>query len=191
MAKFFTLLGAVIVAGYLYMGREHWFSEWEHQAAVGRHPLFSTVVDVSTTNTFRWRLPKEDWFYEEGEARVSLVNEPGDGIPKDRTHNNMVTAARFSADGRRIVTASLDREAHVVDAVSGRRLAVLRGHAGPVLDAAFSADGRSVVTGGRDGCIRVWPLDPMDEALRRKPRDMRPEELARYLTLESPRPLVR
>jgi WD40 repeat protein/tRNA A-37 threonylcarbamoyl transferase component Bud32 len=61
-------------------------------------------------------------------------------------HSSRVASASFSADGRRIVTASWDKTARAWDAATGRELAVLR--AGPaVLDGAwFDGSGRRVVT---------------------------------------------
>jgi WD40 repeat protein len=46
------------------------------------------------------------------------------------------------------VTASRDHNARIWDAVTGRRLQLLRGHFAIVSDASFSPDGRWVVTAG-------------------------------------------
>ena len=64
--------------------------------------------------------------------------------------------ASFSADGKRIVTASGDKTARVWDAATGHLTATLAGHSGPVNDAAFSSDGNDVVTASDDGTARVW-----------------------------------
>jgi WD40 repeat protein len=62
----------------------------------------------------------------------------------------------FSADGRRLVTASTDRTAAVWDSASGARLRVLRGHRAALTSARFSPDGRHVVTASKDADARVW-----------------------------------
>jgi WD40 repeat protein len=56
----------------------------------------------------------------------------------------------------------------------------LSGHGGPVRSAVFSSDGQYVVTSSADGTARTWPTDPLKIALARKPRDLTPEERARF-----------
>ena len=65
-----------------------------------------------------------------------------------------VWAASFSPDGRRIVTASLDKTARVWEAESGKPMGEPMRHEGEVYTANFSSDGRRVVTASRDshGC---------------------------------------
>jgi len=63
-------------------------------------------------------------------------------------HERVVTSVAFSPDGRRLVSASRDRDAILWDVVSGKPLRVLRAHFGPVADAEFSPDGRWIVTAG-------------------------------------------
>ncbi len=72
--------------------------------------------------------------------------------------------ARFSADGKRIVTADFQAQtATVWDAGDGKRLLVLPAEDGPrpghgdmVVSASFSPDGERVVTACTDGFCRVW-----------------------------------
>jgi hypothetical protein len=44
----------------------------------------------------------------------------------------------------------------------------------------FSPDGRQVLTGSADGAARLWPVDPLESARSRKPRDLTREERARF-----------
>ena len=60
----------------------------------------------------------------------------------------MVTSVAFSPDGRRLLSASRDRDAILWDVASGKVLRVLRAHFGPVSDARFSPDARWIVTAG-------------------------------------------
>jgi WD40 repeat protein len=70
-----------------------------------------------------------------------------------------VVSAVFSADGRRVVTASGDTTARVWDLGGPSPTAiVLVGHRDPVLTAAFSPDGRRLVTASGDTTARIWDL---------------------------------
>ena len=68
-----------------------------------------------------------------------------------------VASARFSPDGRRVVTSSWDNTARIWNIVGPRAEVKLVGHAGYVNDAAFSpGDGRYVATAGRDNEAILW-----------------------------------
>ena len=71
-----------------------------------------------------------------------------------------VYRARFSPDGRRLVTTdgSGDGVASVRDTISGYKLPVLRQQR-DVRSAAFSPDGRTVVTAADGGEIHLWDAD--------------------------------
>jgi WD40 repeat protein len=64
--------------------------------------------------------------------------------------------AAFSADGERIVTASMDKTARIWDAADGRQRMVLRGHEYGVESAEFSPDSARIVTASWDKTARVW-----------------------------------
>jgi WD40 repeat protein len=72
-----------------------------------------------------------------------------------RGHEDFVTSAHFSPDGKWIVTASYDGTARVWEA-AGKEVATLRGHEGPIYDAQFSPDGQWIVTASSDITARVW-----------------------------------
>jgi WD40 repeat protein len=91
---------------------------------------------------------------EDGTARVWRV-AGGRLMATLRAGERGIVSAAFSADGRRLVTAS-EKAAVVWNARSGKKLAELRGHTDWVNDANFRADGNLVVTAGADGTARVW-----------------------------------
>ena len=70
-------------------------------------------------------------------------------------HRNNVISVRYSDDGERLATGSVDRTARIWDA-SGNPVRVLEGHTDTVGDAAFSPDGSRVVTSSTDRTAIVW-----------------------------------
>jgi WD40 repeat protein len=73
-------------------------------------------------------------------------------------HQSEVYSASFSADGKRIVTASVDNTAKVWD-ISGKLIATLTGHQAEVISASFSPDGKRIVTASGDKTAKVWDLN--------------------------------
>ena len=73
-------------------------------------------------------------------------------------HQGDVTAAAFSSDGTRVVTASADKTARVWDAATGKPVTPPLEHPGGVAAAAFSPDGTRVLTRSYDNTARVWTL---------------------------------
>jgi dipeptidyl aminopeptidase/acylaminoacyl peptidase len=71
-------------------------------------------------------------------------------------HNNTVNSARFSPDGKRVVTASMDNTARLWDGASGEAIGEPMKHKATVWTAGFSPDGRWVVTASDDKTALLW-----------------------------------
>jgi WD40 repeat protein/tRNA A-37 threonylcarbamoyl transferase component Bud32 len=64
--------------------------------------------------------------------------------------------ARFSADGRRLLSAGADGTARIWDVATGRLIKALDHHGTDVNAAVFSTDESRVATGSDDGLVRLW-----------------------------------
>ncbi|MFA5137802.1 MAG: serine/threonine-protein kinase [Elusimicrobiota bacterium] len=92
-----------------------------------------------------------------GYTRYGAKTEPGtpDGAPF--RHEGPVYTVRFSADGRRLLTASQDKTARLWTIDKRGRECRTMPHAGAVASAVFGPGG-AVVTASRDKAVRVWRL---------------------------------
>src|SRR2546422_3653794 len=84
------------------------------------------------------------------------------GTPLIRTlegHSSSVHGVAVSADGRRAVSASLDKTLKVWDVESGRELRTLEGHSSYVRGVAVSADGRRAVSGSGGKKLKAWGVE--------------------------------
>jgi eukaryotic-like serine/threonine-protein kinase len=70
-------------------------------------------------------------------------------------HGAVATAAEFSPDGTRVVTAGRDHTVRVWDAGTGEPVTPPLCHHGKVEQARFSVDGHRIVSAGKDGA-RIW-----------------------------------
>lgn len=114
----------------------------------------------------------------------------GEALLTMPTNDDSVDSAKFSFDGRLIITTSREN-VRLWDADAGIELAVLRGHEYYVGGASFTPDGSRIVTVGKS-TARVWQAfesvqDMIDYAKQISPRCLTPSERETlYLT---PKPL--
>ncbi|MEM7113696.1 MAG: protein kinase [Chloroflexota bacterium] len=71
-------------------------------------------------------------------------------------HEDRVSAARFSPDGLRILSASWDGTALLRDTASGLVVAELMGHEDELTNGRFSPTGHFIVTTSEDATARLW-----------------------------------
>ncbi len=88
-------------------------------------------------------------------ARIWDV-ESGELIHTIEGHTDTVENASFSADGKRIITASWDRTAKVWDTETGALQLTLSAHDYGVMNGVFSPDGQLIVTASKDNTAKIW-----------------------------------
>ena len=124
---------------------------WEEPGPVG---------DVSVSDDGRFVVtavgPPADSEALAWNAVIHDLRDPGKPTATLKGHGLEINTARFSPDGRFVVTAGLDRTARIWRASGRGKPLVLREHGGNVWTANWSSDGRRVVTAGNDGTVIVW-----------------------------------
>jgi WD40 repeat protein/DNA-binding SARP family transcriptional activator/energy-coupling factor transporter ATP-binding protein EcfA2 len=100
-------------------------------------------------------------------------------------HDQLVTAAAFSPDGRVLATASNDEAVVLWDGTTGQRIDRLEGHAGAVEGVAFSPDGTTVYSAASDRSLIAWDLRG-SRGLRRQLAEPSLSEPASNVVLLSP-----
>jgi WD40 repeat protein len=101
--------------------------------------------------------------------RAQTINNPAAGIAfqlitsqRQDTHLRLccfrakIIAARYSADGTRILTALDDKTIRVWNAATGHSLANPMKHEADIIDVAWSADGKRIASSSRDGKVYLW-----------------------------------
>lgn len=85
-----------------------------------------------------------------------LIEQRANTSLKLQGHTANVTSVSYSADGAKILTASLDHSARIWDASTGAQLTTPLEHESAVSASAFSVDGKRVVTGTAESEVRIW-----------------------------------
>jgi WD40 repeat protein len=80
---------------------------------------------------------------------------PGRAVSKLEGHPGWVNCARYSADGKNIVSGCCDKVVAIWDAEACKLLSSRTGSA-TVCAVAFSPDGKRCVSGDTDGSVRIW-----------------------------------
>lgn len=108
--RLLSVLAVAVIAFYLWIGRGQWFADLERQASIGSVPLYSDVLDVSRTGRTEWKIPREEWSYDKGVAKLSLVFSNVPGLPSEsRDRSKVALRLKVSADGITEQGKSFDR----------------------------------------------------------------------------------
>ena len=83
-------------------------------------------------------------------------------------HRSQVTRVAFSADGKRLATASLDEMVKVWDTTSGQETLTLKVQGSSVWSVAFSPDGKWLAATSYDRTVKLWDATSGQETLTLK-----------------------
>jgi WD40 repeat protein/predicted Ser/Thr protein kinase len=108
---------------------------------------------------------------EEHRIRIGAVLRQCPKLVQLWVHDGPVRQARFSPDGRYVLTTSDDQTARVWDVGTGELVGQPLKHHDAVLGGDFRPDSRAVVTASADGTARVWHVvtgEPLTPDLRHR-----------------------
>jgi WD40 repeat protein/serine/threonine protein kinase len=97
-----------------------------------------------------------------------------------QVHPGALFSAAFSPDGKRILTASANPGARLLDAETLDEVLTIDAPGMRNVSASFSPDGRWVVTASEAGTVRLWPADPLQPARELAPRKLTAAEREQY-----------
>ena len=78
---------------------------------------------------------------------------------KTLQHKSLVSAVAYEPNGRLMATAGYDNNVRFWDPLTGRELAIMKGHTEPILSIDFSPNGAVLATGSADSTIRLWEVE--------------------------------
>lgn len=112
----------------------------------------------------RWQLP----YQAPGTPQEHLARIIGN--PRLR-HGQKIMAVAYSADGRRLATASVDQTVKLWDLDNGHELLTYTGHDDVVRCVAFSPDGTRIASAGYGPLVKLWDPANGKDVLTFKPPD--------------------
>ncbi|MCH7497979.1 MAG: WD40 repeat domain-containing protein [Candidatus Marinimicrobia bacterium] len=74
-----------------------------------------------------------------------------------------IRSVSYSPNGRYLALGSTDKTALLLEASSGTRVGVFRGHTHWVMATAFSPDGKTLATGSPDKALKLWNITDRQE----------------------------
>ncbi len=123
------------------------------------HPALTFQQALNEPDSTAQARTAGDLAERETRPRFRWLNKPQTISPCVLTlfgHSDVVNSCDVSPDGKRIVSASSDKELKIWDVANGRDLLTLRGHSISVETCSFSPDGKSIISGARNGEIKLW-----------------------------------
>ena len=98
-----------------------------------------------------------------GELLVFNVSDGARQLFLPQAHDDVIYAARFSPDGKRIASASADKYIRTFDVATSQQLRRFEGHTNYVLGVAWKGDSSTLVSASADNSLKVWNSETGDQ----------------------------
>ena len=140
---------------------------WDLKEKAQKYPMIQN--DGWPVNTVEFSPSSQSIVIAGGRSTVARVIdiESGKDILPELKHFSAIYTARFSPDGKQIVTACRDGRARVYDSQSGDLVFGNLTHEADVVDAKYTPDSQWILTLGSDRRLMVW--DAKDGSAAMKP----------------------
>ncbi len=89
---------------------------------------------------------------------IHLLTPPKRSIEESRNLRLFPTMARFSRDGKLVVSGDADNNGYVWEVSSGQCVGVLKHHTGEITSIDLSPDGKQIATGSKDRTVCIWNI---------------------------------
>ncbi|MCI0378383.1 MAG: cupin domain-containing protein, partial [Gemmataceae bacterium] len=93
-----------------------------------------------------------------GECKAPINAKGPTELAVLRGHTNSVTSIALTANGRTLISGSLDETIRIWDVVAGKQRGTLRGSNGRVDFVAITPDGKTLASADQDGVIKLWDV---------------------------------
>ncbi len=80
-----------------------------------------------------------------------------------QAHDDVIYAARFSPDGKRVASAGADKYLRTFDVASSQLIRRFEGHTNYVLSVGWKGDGQQIASASADSTIKIWDADTADQ----------------------------
>ena len=98
-----------------------------------------------------------------GELQVFSVADGSRLLYLPQAHDDVIYAARFSPDGKRIASGGADKYLRTFDIATSTQIRRFEGHTSHVLGVAWKRDSQVIATSGADNTIKVWDAETGDQ----------------------------
>ena len=98
-----------------------------------------------------------------GELQVFNTVDGRGTFSLPQAHDDVVYAARFSPDGKRIASGGADKYLRTFDVASSQQIRRFEGHTSYVLGVAWKRDGQLLASAGADNTVKVWNAETGDQ----------------------------
>jgi len=170
MATISVLLVIAVIALFWAIDKRNEALELKQQIARTAHAneiATNAFLQLDNDPTLAFRLAEQAHKIESTKLSKQVIMAAYGEMPfyqKFFWHNSVIVSAKFSADGKYILTASWDKTARLFDFETKKELVIFKGHNNMMIQGNpdvinFSPDSRYIVTASLDSTARLWNLD--------------------------------